>query len=136
MSDDDARATGEDIVLFRFALGSRQAPQSVEVSRSGDEVFLRAGDPVDSNLVRSLNSAMATVQRRTGPVGYDEVAKLLGVSKKWVQRRVQSGAMPHRRLGRLVRFYPEDLVEIERLYRRDRYGQMIYLDADSEDDGQ
>ena len=40
---------------------------------------------------------------------YAEAAAWLGVSTKWLQRRVQSGAIPHARFGKYVRFSQEHL---------------------------
>lgn len=42
-----------------------------------------------------------------------QVAERLGVSKWWVQEQVTANAIPHHRLGRLVRFSPADLQAIE-----------------------
>jgi excisionase family DNA binding protein len=42
-----------------------------------------------------------------------EVAELLGVSKWWVQEQVTAKAIPHHRVGRLVRFSPADIRAIE-----------------------
>jgi excisionase family DNA binding protein len=39
----------------------------------------------------------------------DDVADMLSVNKKWVYRHVDSGAIPHVRIGKLIRFKVEDL---------------------------
>lgn len=42
------------------------------------------------------------------------LAKVLGVSKCWVQTQVTARTLPFHRVGRLVRFSPEDVQAIER----------------------
>jgi excisionase family DNA binding protein len=42
------------------------------------------------------------------------LAQVLGVSKFWVQERVTAKQLPHHRIGRLVRFSPDDVRAIER----------------------
>ena len=49
---------------------------------------------------------------------YDEAAARLHVKRSWLEAAVQRGEVPHRRLGRLVRFTPDDLAEIIRDSRR------------------
>jgi excisionase family DNA binding protein len=44
----------------------------------------------------------------------DAAADHLGVSRRWLERRVAERSVPHHRLGRLVRFTPSDLADIER----------------------
>lgn len=44
----------------------------------------------------------------------EELAELLGMSKGWVQEQVTVGALPHQKVGRLTRFSPANLREIER----------------------
>jgi excisionase family DNA binding protein len=39
----------------------------------------------------------------------DEVAQRLGVTKDWVWAQARAGRIPHVRLGRYVRFEPEEL---------------------------
>jgi excisionase family DNA binding protein len=39
----------------------------------------------------------------------EAVAEFLGVSKTWVYRRVESGEIPHRKIGRVVRFVPDEV---------------------------
>jgi len=42
-----------------------------------------------------------------------EAAERLGVSKEWLYERTRRKSIPHRRLGRLVRFSEDDLKAIE-----------------------
>lgn len=44
----------------------------------------------------------------------EQLAEVLGVSKKWVQDRVTDKTLPHHRVGRLVRFTPDDVKAIEK----------------------
>jgi excisionase family DNA binding protein len=44
-----------------------------------------------------------------------DLADVLGVSKYWVQSQVTARALPHHRVGRLVRFSPEDVRRIHAL---------------------
>ncbi|HYD40081.1 MAG TPA: helix-turn-helix domain-containing protein [Anaeromyxobacter sp.] len=38
-----------------------------------------------------------------------DVARYLGVSASWVYQHVAAGELPYRRIGGLVRFFPEDV---------------------------
>lgn len=40
----------------------------------------------------------------------DEVAHVLGRSKDWIYDEVEAGRLPARRIGRFLRFHPNDLV--------------------------
>ncbi|MDR7278899.1 helix-turn-helix domain-containing protein [Catenuloplanes atrovinosus] len=42
-----------------------------------------------------------------------ELAEHLGVPRSWVRDKVTEHALPHRRVGRHVRFAPEDVAAIE-----------------------
>lgn len=42
-----------------------------------------------------------------------EVAAYFGVSERYVEERIQSGEWPHTRHGRLVRFSPANVRQIE-----------------------
>jgi excisionase family DNA binding protein len=44
----------------------------------------------------------------------EQLAEVLGVSKKWVADRVTNKTLPHHRVGRLVRFTPADVQAIDR----------------------
>ena len=37
----------------------------------------------------------------------DEIAELLGVPKSWIYDRTRRGKIPHRKLGKYLRFDPE-----------------------------
>jgi excisionase family DNA binding protein len=43
----------------------------------------------------------------------EQLAAVLGVNTSWVERRVSSRELPHHRVGRLVRFTPDDVRAIE-----------------------
>lgn len=47
----------------------------------------------------------------------DEAAALLRVKKHWLQTKVTAGEIPHRRIGKFVRFSAEDLLEIQQPVR-------------------
>ena len=51
----------------------------------------------------------------------DDVAQLLKVSPRTVQRWCRERRVPHVRIGRGIRFTPEQLVEIETAYTRTRH---------------
>ena len=55
-----------------------------------------------------------------------EVAARLGVPKSWVLGSARSGAMPHVRLGRYVRF---DLVDVEAWLRELQAGRSTHRAA-------
>lgn len=44
----------------------------------------------------------------------DDVARYLNVSRSWVYARATSGELPHRRMGGLLRFVPEQVREYAR----------------------
>ena len=41
----------------------------------------------------------------------EDVERLLGRSRDWIYDEVEAGRLPARRVGRLLRFHPDDLVE-------------------------
>ena len=43
-----------------------------------------------------------------------QLAAVLGVNTSWVERQVSARAIPHHRVGRLVRFTPDDVRAIEK----------------------
>lgn len=53
----------------------------------------------------TLLSASAQ-QGRQALISVGDVAQWLGVSKKWVYRKVAAGSIPHVRVGSLLRFNP------------------------------
>jgi excisionase family DNA binding protein len=87
-------------------------------------LVLRLGSSVDDELVDVLNTIL---RRHTTeahflrkPYTYDQAAFALGVSAKWLQRRVHRGQIPYRTIGRGARFTGADIEEIrERLKRGD-----------------
>lgn len=44
----------------------------------------------------------------------EQLAAVLGVNASWVERQVAARALPHHRVGRLVRFTPADVRAIEK----------------------
>lgn len=42
----------------------------------------------------------------------DELAEVLGVPASWVRAKAASHEIPHRRIGRHIRFAPEDVAAI------------------------
>ena len=61
----------------------------------------------------------AVATPNTGPrlFTYDDAAQRLGMSVRWLEDRVQRGEIPHRKMGRSVRFTDADLATIVRMYR-------------------
>lgn len=43
----------------------------------------------------------------------EQLAEVLGVSVSWVRNKVTERAIPHRRVGKHVRFAPEDVAELK-----------------------
>ena len=59
-------------------------------------------------------TAMSLAQAQTVPIGkmfltVEEAAQRLGVSVGWIYERTRRKAIPHRKLGKFVRFTEEDL---------------------------
>jgi excisionase family DNA binding protein len=48
----------------------------------------------------------------------EQVAEQLGVPKTWILEQARRDAVPHRRLGRYIRFSERDLAEILERSRR------------------
>jgi excisionase family DNA binding protein len=38
-----------------------------------------------------------------------DVSGYLGVSKSWIYQRVSANELPHRRIGGLIRFFPDEI---------------------------
>lgn len=55
-----------------------------------------------------------SADRSTSWMNVEQAAAHLGVTSNWLYERVASKAIPHHRVGRFVRFTPEDLQRIER----------------------
>jgi excisionase family DNA binding protein len=47
----------------------------------------------------------------------DEAAVILNVKKHWLQAKVAKQEIPHRRVGKFIRFSAEDLLEIQQPVR-------------------
>jgi excisionase family DNA binding protein len=41
-----------------------------------------------------------------------EAAKILHVSPAWLYKRIKKGKIPHRRIGRMIRFHRKDIDEL------------------------
>lgn len=54
-----------------------------------------------------------------------QVAEFLGKSADWVRRRVADGTMPHRYVGRDLRFVPSEVREWVDQQTRERNGEAI-----------
>ena len=59
-------------------------------------------------------AAMSTAQVQAIPIGkifltVEEAAQRLGVTVGWIYERTRRKAIPHRKLGKFVRFTEEDL---------------------------
>lgn len=54
-----------------------------------------------------------------GLLNSDQAAELLNVPKSWIMAQARAGAIPHVRLGRYVRFDPDQL---ERWWRNHAQG--------------
>lgn len=53
------------------------------------------------------------------PLTAAELAEMLGVTTRTIQRKARDREIPHQRVGRLIRFRQSDVEEIERMCRRD-----------------
>lgn len=62
----------------------------------------------DMNTPRTNSNKGTPLPRLLHP---NEVAHILGRSRDWVCDEVQAGRLPARRVGRMLRFHPDDLVE-------------------------
>jgi excisionase family DNA binding protein len=40
----------------------------------------------------------------------DDVVTFIGMSKTWVYRHVEANRIPHRKIGRVVRFVPDEVM--------------------------
>lgn len=102
--------------------GVRSGPRvSAAPDREGHlAVKIRLGQTVDQGLVDLINELAVTHMPALDtrpPLTYAEAAKALGVSKKWLSRRVNAAhkggpPIPHTVLGKRVRFLPEHIREI------------------------
>jgi excisionase family DNA binding protein len=64
--------------------------------------------------VSTNEAAMSSAQVQTIPTGkifltVEEAAERLGVTVGWIYERTRRRAIPHRKLGKFVRFTEEDL---------------------------
>ena len=51
------------------------------------------------------------MERAPKLVKMDEMARLLSMSKSWLRQMVYAGKVPHHRLGRAIRFNPEEVYQ-------------------------
>ncbi len=52
------------------------------------------------------------VENGNGYLTLREAAKILQVSTGWLYRRVEAGKIPHRKIGRMIRFKRSDIDEL------------------------
>jgi excisionase family DNA binding protein len=52
-----------------------------------------------------------------------EAAKILHVSPAWLYKRVKKGEIPHRRIGRMIRFHRKDIDELMDAHKTGRSGK-------------
>jgi len=52
-----------------------------------------------------------------------EAAKILHVSPAWLYKRVEKGEIPHRRIGRMIRFHRKDIDELMDAHKTGRTGK-------------
>jgi excisionase family DNA binding protein len=64
---------------------------------------------MEGTLVPSCEGIIAKLKSQTGAMSAGAVAKLLGISGPTLYRLVQSGSIPHFRVGCSIRFDPVSL---------------------------
>jgi excisionase family DNA binding protein len=52
-----------------------------------------------------------------------EAAKIMHVSSAWLYKRVKKGEIPHRRIGRMIRFHRKDIDELMDAKKTGRAGK-------------
>jgi excisionase family DNA binding protein len=52
-----------------------------------------------------------------------EAAKILHVSPAWLYKRVKKGEIPHRRIGRMIRFHRKDIDELMDAHKTGKAGK-------------
>jgi excisionase family DNA binding protein len=52
-----------------------------------------------------------------------EAAKILRVSRAWLYKRVKKGEIPHRRIGRMIRFHRKDIDELMDAHKTGKAGK-------------
>lgn len=57
------------------------------------------------------NSISSDVRAQLALLNVDQVCAVLNVKKDWLYDEVKGGRVPHLRLGRAIRFRPDDLAE-------------------------
>lgn len=51
----------------------------------------------------------ASYKTRRPPLGLTQAAEYLGVNPRWIRRAVHERRIPYAKVGRLLRFLPDDL---------------------------
>lgn len=87
-----------------------------------DVLEIQVGVIVDDAFVAQLGHMLRSAETpetyRRRPHSYQEAARLLGVSAKFLQRRVRTGRIPYTLVGAYVRFTGDDIDEIRARMRR------------------
>ena len=52
-----------------------------------------------------------------------EAAKILHVSPAWLYKMVKKGEIPHRRIGRMIRFHRKDIDELMDAHKTGKAGK-------------
>ena len=60
---------------------------------------------------------------QNGYLTLGEAAKILHVSPAWLYKRVKGGEIPHRRIGRMIRFHRKDIDELMDAHKTGKAGK-------------
>lgn len=52
-----------------------------------------------------------------------EAAKIMQVSPAWLYKKVKKGEIPHRRIGRMIRFHRKDIDELMDAHKTGKAGK-------------
>lgn len=88
----------------------------------GEEVVVIPIDvALDPQMITTLDAAISRATQGCSPpptLNYRQAAESLGVSTRWLQRRVSESAIPHYRLGRRVWWSPAQIEQIREQMKR------------------
>jgi hypothetical protein len=110
----------------------------VQLTQRGEDLLeVQVGALVDDAFVRQLQQALRLFESpdtyRHRPHSYQEAARFLDVSTKYLQRRVAKNLIPHRVVGAYVRFTGEDIDEIRASLRCGPCGAWQETERDRQD---